>query len=74
MSKVLFRLSHTCKQTFRHGFLKGLGAPILLFGEFDLDPALLDYDFRPLPSRKKGSIKSDWLKVGQELKAATPCG
>lgn len=74
MSKVLLRLSHTRKQAFRHGFLKGLGAPILLFGEFRLDPAVQDYDFKPLPSRQHGSIASDWSKVGEELKTATARG
>lgn len=70
MSKVLLRLSHTRKQAFRHGFLKGLGAPILLFGEFELDPVIEDCDFKPLPDRKHGSVASDWRTVGEELKTA----
>ena len=70
MSKVLLRLSHTRKQAFRHGFLKGLGAPIVLFGDFRLDSVSQDYDFKPLPSRQHGSIASDWRKVGEELKTA----
>ncbi len=74
MSKVLLKLSHTRKQAFRHGFLKGLRAPILLFGEFRLDPTIQNYDFKPLPDRKQGSIASDWRKVGAEIMAAAQRG
>lgn len=74
MSKAIVKLSSTRRQAFRHGFLKGLGAPVMLFGDFPLDSAMTNYEFQPLPSRKHGSVAGDWLRVGAAIKSAVKKG
>ena len=70
MSNAIVKINNTRRQAFRHGFLKGLGAPVMLFGEHALDGDITDYAFKPLPSRKHGSIAGDWFRVGSALRSA----
>ena len=69
MSKVIVNLNGTRRLAFRRGFVKGLGAPVMLFGEHALDSDIADYNFKPLPVRKHGSISGDWFRVGSALKS-----
>ena len=70
MTKAIVKLNSTRRQAFRRGFVKGLGAPAMLFGEHALDADIADYNFKPLPTRKHGSIAGDWLRVGSALRSA----
>lgn len=72
---VLVKVSSTRAQAFRRGFWKGLGAPVVLFGTFDLDQASAD-DFKPkpLPVRHRGNVAEDWKKVGADIVEAAKLG
>lgn len=70
MSKAIVELNTTRRQAFKRGFLKGLGSPMLIFGNFKLDPSIANCEFQPLPSRKRGSIAGDWLRVGSSIRSA----
>lgn len=64
------RFSEPRKHAFRHGFLKGLAAPVNLFGDFEVDPLIRDFEPRPLEQRPLGTVADDWRKVGEDLRAA----
>lgn len=70
MSKAIVKPNATRRQAFKHGFLKGLGAPIMLFGNYELDSSIATCEFKPLPSRKRGSIAGDWRQVGLAIRSA----
>ena len=72
---VLVKANSTRAQAFRRGFWKGLGAPIALFGTFDLE-CTSDEDLKPkpLPKRRHGGIADDWRAVGREIAGATKIG
>lgn len=53
------------RNSFVRGFLKGLGAPFLLYGKFTT-PELRPVD----PVRLPGSPGSDWGKVGGDLRVS----
>lgn len=72
---VLIQPNSSRAAAFKRGFLKGLGAPIVLFGTFDLAQSEAD-DFKPieLPKRVRGSLKDDWRAVGNALSGAAKLG
>lgn len=70
MSKAIVELNTKRHQAFKRGFLKGLGSPMLIFGNFELDASVAKCEFQPLPQRKRGSIAGDWLQVGSAIKSA----
>jgi len=74
MPKVIVNLSHKGRQAFKLGFLKGLGAPAMLFGSHCIDSSISDYEFKALPARRHGSLQGDWLRVGSEIRAAAKRG
>ena len=60
----------TPREAFVRGFWKGLGAPYLLYGEFELPP-LPDLPPLDLPLiDAQAAIAHDWRKVGQDIRAA----
>lgn len=72
---VLVKADSKRAQAFKRGFWKGLGAPVLLFGTFDMEQAdSKDFQPKSLPSRKRGSIASDWRAVGESLEKACKVG
>lgn len=72
---VLIQPNSSRSKAFRRGFLKGLGAPIVLFGTFDLvNSANADFAPVPLPKRSRGSLSDDWKAVGRELTGASKLG
>ena len=70
MSKAVVKLNTSKRNAFRRGFFKGLGAPVMLLGNFELDSSIANCEFQPLPMRKRGSISGDWLRVGASIRAA----
>ncbi|QTW17804.1 hypothetical protein [Comamonas kerstersii] len=72
---VLVKANSTRAQAFKRGFWKGLGAPVVLFGTFDVElTESKDFQPKPLPARKRGSIASDWRAVGQSIDEACKVG
>lgn len=71
----MMKASSTRAQAFKRGFWKGLGAPVVLFGTFDLDLST-DEDLKPkpLPVRHRGNIADDWRKVGLDIVEAVKLG
>ena len=60
----------TPREAFVRGFWKGLGAPYLLYGEFDMPP-LPEIQAVDLPlTDAQAAIAQDWRKVGQDIRAA----
>lgn len=72
---VLVKANSTRAYAFKRGFWKGLGAPVVLFGTFDLEQSE-NQDFAPksLPKRKHGSLSDDWRAVGKSLNEACKIG
>jgi hypothetical protein len=68
---LLIDLKVSRKTAFASGFLKGLGAPFLLYGSFDA-PALPSIDQVTLPKRKndREALAGDWEKVGCNIRSA----
>lgn len=72
---VLVKANSTRAQAFKSGFWKGLGAPVVLFGSFDLDQATAeDLKPKPLPARSRGTVADDWKKVGTYIVEAVKIG
>ncbi|MDR3005200.1 MAG: hypothetical protein LBV14_13315 [Acidovorax sp.] len=72
---VLIKANSTRAQAFKRGFWKGLGAPVVLFGNFDLEMAdAEDLKPKPLPVRHRGNIAEDWKKVGSDIVEAVKLG
>jgi len=72
---VVVKANSTRAQAFKRGLLKGLGAPVMLFGTFEIEcgkPA--DLAFKPLPQRKRGSVADDWKAVGRGIAEAARVG
>lgn len=72
---VLVKANSNRAQAFKRGFWKGLGAPVVLFGTFDLEMST-DEDLKPkpLPERHRGNIAEDWRKVGSDIFEAVKLG
>ena len=57
------------RAAFIRGFWKGMAAPLVLFSALDLPAQAQPLTFRPL-TRRSEAPASDWLRVGQALRAA----
>lgn len=66
---VFLDLSCTPKESFKRGFLKGLGGPYLLFGTFEVD-ASAQCKYQELPARSRASMSDNWKRVGNDFRAA----
>jgi len=72
---VLVKANSTRAHAFKRGFWKGLGAPVVLFGTFDLEgDGREELAPKPLPKRARGSIAEDWKAVGREISGAIKIG
>jgi len=60
---MLLDFSHNNSEAFVRGFIKGLAAPILLFGMFPAPP-MMNAPFISLDSVTKKSINDDWNAIG----------
>lgn len=57
-------------QAFRHGFLKGLAAPVLLFHAEPLPPAAIVAPVAMPERSDREALAGDWRRVGGDLRAA----
>ena len=55
------------KISFKHGFVKGFGAPVLLFSTFNA-PELPQ--FVEVESQAKSIPNNDWIRVADDLQVA----
>lgn len=66
--KKLLDFSDTNHQAFSHGFFKGLAAPVMLFGQFDL-PETQKIEKITVPSiDAKQALENDWIAIGNDFK------
>lgn len=66
----LIDFKRTPPQAFRHGFLKGLAAPVMVF-HAELLPDIPAIAPVPLPARSdREALAGDWRRVGGDLRAA----
>jgi hypothetical protein len=64
---VIIDFSATPKQALRHGFIKGLSSPIMLFDHFDAPPAQeVKQIAMPIISPAQALI-NDWRTIGNDL-------
>ena len=59
----------TPSEVFKHGFWKGLSAPLSCYLQYELPP-LSDEKIKPIRPLKKSAaeaLRSDWEKVGQDM-------
>lgn len=54
---------------FVRGFWKGMAAPVMLFGSTSLPVEARPIEFQQIP-RRQSSPASDWVRVGDSLRAA----
>lgn len=58
------------KKAFRHGFVKGMAAPLMVFGSFSA-PALPQIEPVRVPNTSpRESMRHDWEMVGRDLRKA----
>jgi hypothetical protein len=62
-------LPKTRKAAFTRGLLKGLAAPLAVFSSSEFPAEAAVPDFKPL-QRKVAPSASDWVRVGDALRAA----
>ena len=68
---LIIDFSASAKQSFAKGFLKGLGAPFLLFGTFEGGQTPAKVEAVVLPGRQSfDAIAGDWAKVGIDIRSS----
>lgn len=55
---------------FKQGFLKGLGAPVILFGHFEAPPIQEIAPIETTVASDADALARDWLQVGNDMRAA----
>jgi len=64
---VIIDFSNTPKQAFKSGFIKGLSAPIMLFGRFNA-PNLPKINTISLPTiNTEQALSNDWKVIGNDF-------
>jgi len=67
---LIIDIHSTPRQAFANGVLKGLGAPLMLYGVFH-SPVLTDIKPINLAERSDSdALAGDWRKVGLDLQTA----
>ncbi len=65
---LIINFSSSPKQAFAHGFIKGLAAPMILFGNYAAPP-LPEINWISLPSDPPDqSLANDWKNIGTDFK------
>ncbi len=67
---LLLDLTSTKKQAFANGFMKGLGAPIILFNKFAAPQLQVVSYVKPQTTTVNQAITSDWAMVGKDISVA----
>ncbi|WP_178130164.1 hypothetical protein, partial [Pseudomonas sp. MWU12-2323] len=50
-----------------HGFMKGLGAPMLALGHFNVLPAKIPPMVQPTQSTVENALANDWANIGADF-------
>ena len=66
---IIIDFLSTPKKAFEQGFLKGLGAPFMLFGGFESSARIPEVQPVKPASHERG-LPGDWERIGQDLRAA----
>ena len=66
--RKLLDFSDTNRQAFSHGFFKGLAAPVMLFGQFDLPDTQKIEKITVSPIDAKQALENDWVAIGDDFK------
>ncbi|MCX7112605.1 MAG: hypothetical protein NTX45_21270 [Proteobacteria bacterium] len=67
---LLIDFDKTDRDAFARGFLKGLGAPYVLFGKFEYGTIPEIRIVSPIFTDINDSISSDWRNVGTDIRNA----
>ena len=67
MTAKIIDFQNTPKEAFKRGFWKGLGAPVILFGEFGMDVPADAFRPQDLPKRRVGDARSDMQAVADDM-------
>ena len=57
----------TSRQAFKHGFIKGLAAPVMLFGNFAA-PTLPIIPAIQLDFNQQNAFDKDWQEIGKDFR------
>ncbi len=66
---ILLDFNSKPRAAFAQGFLKGLGAPVVLFGKFAAPQ--LPVVHQVVPPGQLSSIAGDWSNIGNDIRNAT---
>lgn len=64
---LLINFSETPKKAFARGFIKGLAAPMVLFGNYPA-PSLPELKWVTIPKESTDQMLiNDWIKIGNDI-------
>lgn len=64
---IILDFSNTSKQAFKHGFMKGLSAPVMLFGQFTVPPLREIKPITPPSINDEQALANDWKAIGMDF-------
>lgn len=62
-------LSASQRKALGSGFMKGLGAPFILYGHFDSSAVIPDVT-PVVPATGASGLAGDWKRIGQDMRSA----
>ncbi len=57
-------------QAFGHGFMKGLGAPMMVLGNYTAPPVKVPPQVQPSQSTVENALENDWANIGADIYVA----
>ncbi len=67
---VILEFNRSPVRTFTRGFLKGLGAPFVLYGQFQVAPVAAIPRVTHVDEGTEQSLARDWVAVRKDLMSA----
>lgn len=67
---LMLNYEATQAESFRHGFIKGLAAPIMIFGSFQVPKTIDVITVEATQQQVANPLANDWAMVGQDLRSA----
>ena len=68
---LLINFNLSSNSAFLQGFTKGLGAPVMLFGNFEAPTMPVVLPVQPATQAPLAAIAGDWARVGNDIRAAS---